>query len=1093
MAGYTRQDTANNIANGNVIDADDFDAEYDAIELAFASSGGHTHDGTTGGGSPITKVGPVQDLVISATALTPKTTNTLDLGTATVQFKNAWFDGTVDTDALTVSGSSAIGGNLTVTGTTTLSSTLTASTVDINGGDIDGTTIGSSSHTTGKFTTLQSTGQATLDTVNIDGGAIDSTTIGFTSPSSGAFTTISSSAGITGNVTGTVSDVSNHDTDDITEGATNQYFTTARARNSVSASGSLAYDSTTGAFTYTQADTDTVSEGSTNLYYTTTRATTDAKAAISVTDSGGDGSLAYSNGVITYTGPSAADTRAHFSGGTGVSITDGTVAIGQAVETDSNVTFNDAIISGNLTVSGTTTTVNSNDVNIADATLTLNSDEAGTPSQDAGIVIERGTAANKSFLWDESEDEWTLGSETLVAGTFEGNIKGNVTGNLSFGDNGKAIFGADSDLQIYHDTQSRLVSSGDLLVNIPDNDEFQVLGSQTASIRATATGSVRLFYNGLDKLATTTTGIDVTGTAVTDGVTVAGNILLQTEGNEVQFNTSGSPVNKIYTDDTYTTNGLTIEADTGVTLKSTSNYLLLDDSGTNEMVLNVDSGERMRVTSTGIDVTGTAVADAFTGPLTGNVTGNSDTATALATARTITIDGDVTATATSFDGSANITLTTAQANNSVDLGTHTTGSYVESLVAGTGVTLTNNSGEGATPTVSIGQAVENTSDVTFNDMTVSGDLTVLGSTTISSTSAHVYNAVTGTTPSLDVGSYNYFDNGILSGDTTVSFTSVPTNRNWRYSYKNGVAWDVSEGIYEQSFDISTEDSQPYGISFKPDGLKMYVLGNTDDEIHEYDLTTAWDISTASLLQSESISSGDTSPKGLFFKPDGTKLYISGDTGNEINTYNLSTAWDISTLSLSSSHSISAVTFNPKGLFFKSDGTKMYLVDSSSSNDRVIEWTLSTAWAPATKGSQQTFSVSTQTTSAVDIFFKSDGTKMYVTGDSTAVDMIFEYSLSTAWDISTASYTDSLNINANTSVAAGLFFKPDGSIVYLIRRVSDEEVTQYNIPTSKNLTLPSSVVGIPSATSDGDRVTLEFVTSDGGTTVDLIGESIISTV
>ena len=809
MAGYTRQDTANNIANGNVIDADDFDAEYDAIELAFASSGGHTHDGTTGGGSPITKVGPVQDLVISAAALTPKTTNTLDLGTATVQFKNAWFDGTVDTDALTVSGSSTIGGDLTVTGTTTLSSTLTASTVDINGGDIDGTTIGSSSHTTGKFTTLQSTGEATLATVNIDGGDIDSTTIGFTSPSSGAFTTISSSAGITGNVTGnldgnvtgTVSDVSNHDTDDITEGATNQYFTTARARNSVSASGSLDYDSTTGAFTYTQADTDTVSEGSTNLYYTTTR----ARAAISVTDSGGDGSLTYSDGTITYAGPSAADTRAHFSGGTGVTITDGSVAIGQAVGTSDNVTFNDATISGNLTVSGTTTTVNSNDVYIGDATLTLNSDESGTPSEDAGIVIGRGTADNKSFLWDESEGKWTLGSETLVASTFEGALTGNVDGD---------------------------------------------------------------------------------------------------------------------------------------------------------------------------------------------VTGNSGTATALETARNIQLSGAVTTTATSFDGSDNITLSTAQADNSVTLGTHTTGNYVESLVAGTGVTLTNNSGEGAIPTVAIGQGVETTSDVTFNDMTVSGDLTVLGSTTISSTSAHVYNAVTGTTPSLDVGSYNYFDNGILSGDTTVSFTSVPTNKNWRYSYKNGVAWDVSEGVYEQSFDISTEDSQPYGISFKPDGLKMYVLGSTDDEIHEYDLTTAWDINTASLLQSESTSGGDTSPKGLFFKPDGTKLYISGDTGNEINTYNLSTAWDISTLSLSSSHSISAVTFNPKGLFFKSDGTKMYLVDSASSNDKVIEWTLSTAWAPATKGSQQTFSVSTQTTSAVDVFFKSDGTKMYVTGiqNGTADDMIFEYSV-----------------------------------------------------------------------------------------------------
>ena len=100
MAGYTRQDTANNIANGNVIDADDFDAEYNAIEAGFNASTGHTHDGTAGEGAPITKVGPAQDLVVSATALTPKTTNTLDLGTASVQYKNAWFDGTVDTDAL---------------------------------------------------------------------------------------------------------------------------------------------------------------------------------------------------------------------------------------------------------------------------------------------------------------------------------------------------------------------------------------------------------------------------------------------------------------------------------------------------------------------------------------------------------------------------------------------------------------------------------------------------------------------------------------------------------------------------------------------------------------------------------------------------------------------------------------------------------------------------------------------------------------------------------------------------------------------------------------------------------------------------------
>ncbi len=98
--------------------------------------------------------------------------------------------------------------------------------------------------------------------------------------------------------------------------------------------------------------------------------------------------------------------------------------------------------------------------------------------------------------------------------------------------------------------------------------------------------------------------LDVSGTVTANGATVAGNILLQNEGDELQFNTSSAPVNKIYSDDTYTSNGLTISADNGVALKSTNNYLLLDDTGTNEMVLNVDGGERMRVTSTGIDVTG---------------------------------------------------------------------------------------------------------------------------------------------------------------------------------------------------------------------------------------------------------------------------------------------------------------------------------------------------------------------------------------------------------------------------------------------------------------------------------------------------------
>jgi len=101
--------------------------------------------------------------------------------------------------------------------------------------------------------------------------------------------------------------------------------------------------------------------------------------------------------------------RDAFSAGTGVTITSGQIAIGQAVATNSNVTFNDLTVSGNLTVSGTTTTVNSNTVTIGDSVLTLNSDEAGTPSQNAGLEVERGTSTNASLLWNETTDSWVAG------------------------------------------------------------------------------------------------------------------------------------------------------------------------------------------------------------------------------------------------------------------------------------------------------------------------------------------------------------------------------------------------------------------------------------------------------------------------------------------------------------------------------------------------------------------------------------------------------------------------------------------------------------------------------------------------------------
>jgi len=88
-------------------------------------------------------------------------------------------------------------------------------------------------------------------------------------------------------------------------------------------------------------------------------------------------------------------------------------AIDQGLTTTSNVNFNNMILAGNLTVNGTTTSVNSNEVNIGDSIIVLNSDETGTPSENGGFEIERGTSANVSFVWNETDDAWDLSDETL--------------------------------------------------------------------------------------------------------------------------------------------------------------------------------------------------------------------------------------------------------------------------------------------------------------------------------------------------------------------------------------------------------------------------------------------------------------------------------------------------------------------------------------------------------------------------------------------------------------------------------------------------------------------------------------------------------
>jgi hypothetical protein len=259
----------------------------------------------------------------------------------------------------------------------------------------------------------------------------------------------------------------------------------------------------------------------------------------------------------------------------------------------------------------------------------------------------------------------------------------------------------------------------------------------------------------------------------------------------------------------------------------------------------------------------------------------------------------------------------------------------------------------------------------------------------------------------------------------------------------GVVWtdpDLANASYDSvSFSVSGQETSLQEIFFKPDGVKLYIIGAIGDSVYEYDLSTAWDISSASYLQGFSIASQEITASGLWFKPDGTKMYVIGTTGDDVNEYDLSSAWDVSTASYSQNFSVSSQEAGPQQVIFKPDGTKMYVTGSLS--DNINEYSLSSAWDISTASYVQNFSLSSQDTTPRSIFFNPDGTKLFLVGSET--DAVYQYSLSTGWDVSSASY-DSVSFSVVTQATnpTGFFFKDDGSKMY-IGNFTNNTIYQYS--------------------------------------------------
>ena len=311
------------------------------------------------------------------------------------------------------------------------------------------------------------------------------------------------------------SDFGDNSTSDLSEGS-NLYHTTARARGAISVSnsgtghGAIGYTSGTGVLQYTKvtnanirsaisASTGiSISNGAistTITQYTDAMADSAARTGISVTDAGGDGSLSYNNstGVITYTGPSASQVRAHFSGGTGVTITDGSVAIGQSVGTTDDVTFNDVTVSGDLTVSGTNTTLNVGTLSVEDKNIVVGNQATTSALTDgAGLTFGAWSSGTIPVLkWDHGNTRFDF-NKPVNASSFVGNITGNVTGTVSSISNHDTDALSEGSSNLYHTTaRARGAISASAGVNY---------SSSTGAITADQ-GEVRGFFSAGGDLA----------------------------------------------------------------------------------------------------------------------------------------------------------------------------------------------------------------------------------------------------------------------------------------------------------------------------------------------------------------------------------------------------------------------------------------------------------------------------------------------------------------------------------------------------------------------------------------------------------------
>ena len=125
---------------------------------------------------------------------------------------------------------------------------------------------------------------------------------------------------------------------------------------------------------------------------------------------------------------------------------------------------------------------------------------------------------------------------------------------------------------------------------------------------------------------------------------------------------------------------------------------------------------------------------------------------------------------------------------------------------------------------------------------------------------------------------------------------VGNNSDSLYQYTLSTPFDLSTASYDTvAFDVSSQDSLPQGVAFNSNGSKMYVVGASNGSLYQYTLSTPFDLSTASYdTVAFDVSSQDSSPQGVEFNSNGSRMYVVGNNSDSLYQYTLSTPFDLST-------------------------------------------------------------------------------------------------------------------------------------------------------------------------------------------------------